>query len=133
VSHGLGNAGLRELERDLQAEWAVGRLTPEEHAGRRLRELGAPLWAAPPGSLAGHPGRWMLSYEVGLVKPDPAIFRLVCDRLELQPAETLFVGDTPSQCAGASHNREARHADLGLREALALSRSPATLSAAAIG
>jgi len=38
----------------------------------------------------------ILSYEVGLVKPDPAIFRLVSDRLGLQPAEILFVGDTPS-------------------------------------
>jgi len=42
------------------------------------------------------PDAVILSYEVGLVKPDPAIFRLVCDRLGLQPAEILFVGDTPA-------------------------------------
>jgi HAD superfamily hydrolase (TIGR01549 family) len=31
-----------------------------------------------------------------LVKPDPAIFHLVCDGLGLQPAEILFVGDIPA-------------------------------------
>ena len=53
---------------------------------------GAPLLAALPDT----PDAVILSYEVGLVKPDPAIFHLVCDRLGLQPAEILFVGDTPS-------------------------------------
>jgi HAD superfamily hydrolase (TIGR01509 family) len=38
----------------------------------------------------------ILSYEVGLAKPDPAIFHLVCERLGFQPAEIIFVGDTPS-------------------------------------
>lgn len=42
------------------------------------------------------PDTVILSYEVGVVKPDPAIFRLVCDRLGLQPEEIQFVGDTPS-------------------------------------
>jgi len=52
---------------------------------------GPPLLAALPDT----PDAVILSYEVGLAKPDPAIFRLVCDRLGLQPAEILFVGDTP--------------------------------------
>jgi FMN phosphatase YigB (HAD superfamily) len=33
---------------------------------------------------------------VGLVRPDPAIFHQVCDRLCFQPTEILFVGDPPS-------------------------------------
>jgi hypothetical protein len=69
-----------------------GWLAPKGHADRRLLEPGAPLWAALPDI----PGAVILSYEVGLIKPDPVIFRLVCDRLALQPAEIPFVGDTPS-------------------------------------
>jgi hypothetical protein len=53
---------------------------------------GFPLLSALPDT----PDAVILSYEVGLVKPDPAIFRLVCDRLGFRPAEILFVGDTPS-------------------------------------
>jgi HAD superfamily hydrolase (TIGR01509 family) len=37
----------------------------------------------------------VLSCEVGLEKPDPAIFTLACARLGVSPAETLFVGDDP--------------------------------------
>lgn len=35
----------------------------------------------------------ILSYEVGLIKPDPAIFYLACERLGVKPAETVFVDD----------------------------------------
>lgn len=35
----------------------------------------------------------VLSYEVGLVKPDPEIYRLACRRLPCEPADALFVGD----------------------------------------
>jgi FMN phosphatase YigB (HAD superfamily) len=40
------------------------------------------------------PDAVVISYEVGLIKPDPAIFRLVCSRLELRPDQIFFVGDT---------------------------------------
>lgn len=33
------------------------------------------------------------SHEVGLVKPDPQIFALTCERLRLQPSEVIFVDD----------------------------------------
>lgn len=33
------------------------------------------------------------SHEEGLSKPDPRIFTLVCERLELQPSEIIFVDD----------------------------------------
>ena len=107
VRHELGEGGLAELEADLQAECASVRLRPGiAEIWRSLRErgvrigvcsnlalpYGAPLLDALPDT----PDAVILSYEVGLVKPDPAIFRLVCDRLGLQPAEILFVGDTPS-------------------------------------
>ncbi len=41
------------------------------------------------------------SFEVGAVKPDPAIFSAVCKKLDLPPAEILFVGDSyAADCAG---------------------------------
>lgn len=36
---------------------------------------------------------FVLSFEHGLVKPDPAVFRLALDELGTAPAETLMVGD----------------------------------------
>ena len=37
---------------------------------------------------------YVLSYEVGLAKPDPAIFQHVCDALGCAPGEVVFVGDS---------------------------------------
>ena len=42
-----------------------------------------------------------LSCEIGLVKPDPAIFALACATLAADPAETLMVGDDPRADSGA--------------------------------
>jgi HAD superfamily hydrolase (TIGR01509 family) len=107
VSHELREDDLAELEADLQVECASIRLRPGiAEIWRYLRDrglriavcsnlalpYGPPLLAALPDT----PDAVILSYEVGLAKPDLAIFRLVCDRLGLQPAEILFVGDTPS-------------------------------------
>jgi HAD superfamily hydrolase (TIGR01509 family) len=41
-----------------------------------------------------------LSYEVGLIKPDPKIFLAACATLGAAPERTLMVGDTPAD-AGA--------------------------------
>ncbi|NUT35477.1 MAG: HAD-IA family hydrolase [Hamadaea sp.] len=41
-----------------------------------------------------------LSYEVGLIKPDPKIFLRACAALGADPERTLMVGDTPAD-AGA--------------------------------
>ncbi len=38
----------------------------------------------------------LASAEVGVAKPDPAIFAEACRRLGTHPGETLHVGDTPS-------------------------------------
>ncbi|MFJ2399636.1 HAD-IA family hydrolase [Streptomyces sp. NPDC087843] len=40
-------------------------------------------------------------YEVGVHKPDPRIFRLACDRLGVNPAEALMVGDERQKDGGA--------------------------------
>jgi putative hydrolase of the HAD superfamily len=43
----------------------------------------------------------VISGDVGLHKPQPEIYRLACDRLEVEPAEAVFVDDLRENCAGA--------------------------------
>jgi HAD superfamily hydrolase (TIGR01509 family) len=45
---------------------------------------------------------FVLSYEVGRCKPDPAIFGLACDRLGVEPERALMVGDTPTDAGAAA-------------------------------
>ncbi len=42
------------------------------------------------------------SHEVGLAKPDPRIYELACQRLEVQPAELVFLDDVPYCVEGAA-------------------------------
>ncbi len=42
------------------------------------------------------------SHEVGLAKPDPLIYQLACDRLEVAPAEMVLVDDVPIIVASAA-------------------------------
>jgi putative hydrolase of the HAD superfamily len=44
---------------------------------------------------------FVFSYEVHLIKPDERMYRLACDRLNVQPAEALFVDDKEPYCAAA--------------------------------
>jgi len=46
---------------------------------------------------------WVLSCEVGVMKPDPRIFQIACDLLGLgdAPGEVLMVGDDPEADSGA--------------------------------
>ena len=57
-----------------------------------------PLFAA--WGLADLVDAFVLSYEVGRCKPDPAIFLHACAALRVDPERTLMVGDTPAD-AGA--------------------------------
>jgi epoxide hydrolase-like predicted phosphatase len=41
------------------------------------------------------------SYEVGLAKPDPRVYRLLCDRLAVPPGEVVFLDDRPENVKGA--------------------------------
>jgi putative hydrolase of the HAD superfamily len=43
----------------------------------------------------------VISAEVGLHKPQPEIYRLACERLEVEPAEAVFVDDLRENCEGA--------------------------------
>ncbi len=55
----------------------------------------------------------ILSFDEGLMKPDPAIYRLALDRLGVEPGECLYVGD------GGSHELEAA-LDAGMKPLQAL-------------
>lgn len=43
----------------------------------------------------------VLSYRLGMVKPQPEIFELAVERLGVKPSECVFVDDSPSHCEGA--------------------------------
>jgi putative hydrolase of the HAD superfamily len=50
-----------------------------------------PIWRASP--FAGLVDVEVFSSEVGLRKPDPAIYRYACERLGVEPREVLYCGD----------------------------------------
>jgi FMN phosphatase YigB (HAD superfamily) len=43
----------------------------------------------------------VISGEVGLHKPQPEIYLLACERLEVDPTAAIFVDDLRENCAGA--------------------------------
>lgn len=43
----------------------------------------------------------ILSFEVGMTKPDPRIFMLACERLRVGPHETVMVDDIETYCQAA--------------------------------
>ena len=45
---------------------------------------------------------FVLSYEVGVIKPDPAVFRLMLRRLGVAAERTLMVGDSPGADGAAT-------------------------------
>ena len=102
-------AGFAEQGVEVAAEGLVARLfarmTPGGRmwdATRRLRASGVVTavlsnsWgvdAYPTDLMAGYFDDVVISAEVGLRKPDPAIFRLAADRLDVDVASCLFVDD----------------------------------------
>ncbi|MGH3750248.1 MAG: HAD family hydrolase [Micromonosporaceae bacterium] len=79
---------------------------------RELRERGIPAAVVsnigfdvrPVGKLAGFTELidiWVLSYELGVCKPDPAIFRHACAELGVDPTRALMVGDTAADAGAA--------------------------------
>ncbi len=63
-------------------------------------DLDTEPWAE--SSLAGYFDVFVASHEVGICKPDPAIYELACDRLGVEPSDVYFVGDGGSdELAGA--------------------------------
>jgi HAD superfamily hydrolase (TIGR01509 family) len=77
--------------------------------------------------IAEYVSAWVLSYELGRCKPDPAVFLHACMRLGVEPERTLMVGDTPADAGAVATGCRALvlpaappGADNGLAMALAL-------------
>lgn len=96
---------LVELEADLEAELVSVRLrTGMDLIWRALRKadlkiaicsnLAAPYKPALIAQLPEVPEALVLSFEVGLIKPQQEIYRRVFNELDLRPSEVLFVGDS---------------------------------------
>lgn len=51
-------------------------------------------------ALTDFDGRVISAHE-GLIKPEPAIFKLAAERFDLDPASTLFIDDRPENAAAA--------------------------------
>ncbi len=52
--------------------------------------------------LADYVDAYVLSYEIGRLKPDPAIFEYACAKLQVDPEHALMVGDTPADAAAVA-------------------------------
>jgi putative hydrolase of the HAD superfamily len=51
--------------------------------------------------IARYVDTFVLSYEHGATKPAPVLFRTACERLGVEPAEALMVGDNHRNDGGA--------------------------------
>ena len=49
------------------------------------------------------PGAIFISEEIGVAKPHPRIFLTACERLGVEPGETLYVGDDPVRDVDPAH------------------------------
>jgi putative hydrolase of the HAD superfamily len=93
-------ARLEELARQRAVQLYPGARAVLRSLRQRGYRLGlvsnvSPLAAGPLDRLGlrGYFDAVILSFEVGLLKPDPAIFGLACARLGVAPAECAFVAD----------------------------------------
>ena len=110
---GLPRAELTQALYDRQKTPAAWRPYPDTEATlRELRRRGMPVavvsnigWDLRPvfraHGLDGLVDAYVLSYELGTQKPDPAIFRAACDTLGLSPSDVLMVGDNRTADGGA--------------------------------
>jgi putative hydrolase of the HAD superfamily len=90
---GVPNVALIEWARTLRPRYTTGILS-NSFVGAREREHEAYGY----GDLVDD---LVYSHEVGMLKPDPRIYALSCDRLGVLPEEAVFLDDKPPYVAGA--------------------------------
>lgn len=89
----------------IEGSWAL----MEELRARGYQIHAITNWSAEtwPEGVRRHPrlgtsfGTVVVSGEAGMLKPDPAIYLLFCDRAGLAPEDCLFIDDKPENCAAA--------------------------------
>lgn len=65
---------------NVSSDWLETFLTPQEHA----------LFDS-----------MVLSFEVGVIKPDPRIYQIAAEKLGVEPSEVVFIDDGEGNCEGA--------------------------------
>ncbi len=93
------------LPEAIEGTWAVlDRLRTRGHAIHAITNWSAETW---PLGVAAHPrlgrafGVTVVSGLERVLKPDPRIFAILCDRAGLAPAEAVFIDDTARNVEGA--------------------------------
>lgn len=105
LSSPISEERLVELEADLSTELKSVQLRPGmdlvwqevQRAGLPIAicsNLAEPYEAPLRERLPGKPYVSVLSFQTRLMKPQPEIYHLVCNRLGLEPRQVLFVGDS---------------------------------------
>ena len=90
---GIPNAQLIDWARTLRPRYKTG-IVSNSFVGAREREHEAYGY----GNLVDD---LVYSHEVGMLKPDPRIYALSCERLGVRPEEAVFLDDKPPFVAGA--------------------------------
>ena len=90
---GSANTELIEYARRLRPRYRTGILS-NSFVGARERERAAYGFEDLVDEI-------VYSHEVGMAKPDPRIYGLVCTRLKVQPQEMIFLDDADQAVAGA--------------------------------
>lgn len=112
----------RTIARTVPGTWEVlDALAARGHAIHAITNWPGALW---PVALEVHPrlatafGVTVVSGYEGVMKPEAAIFRILCERAGVAPEDCLFIDDSPKNVAGARMAGMAAHHFTGA-EALA--------------
>lgn len=85
------NAPMAHLIEDLSGQVALYLLSNTNEIHARFFETRFPVFSHFQGRIYSH--------EVGCLKPDPAIYAIAIERLNLNPAKTVYIDDLPENCA----------------------------------
>lgn len=111
---GLTDPGLAELGYERMLDPANWSAYPDVRAAlERLRDAGLPVavvsniaWDIRPiferAGVADLVSTFVLSFQEGSTKPEEKLFRVACDRLGVDPADALMIGDSAEADGGAA-------------------------------
>lgn len=88
--------GAEELIRDAAGRYLLVLVTNGLTSVQRRRFNAAPV--------TRHFRKILISEEIGIAKPDPAIFSAAFEEFDITPSDVLLIGDSKSSDMGAAHN-----------------------------